>query len=96
MEKGYRYMCKKCGHIQDREEPMNTYTCPQCGNTTFNMFEVKKDIDSIPTVECPYCHSINTKKISGVTKGLTAIFWGAASAGKISKQWHCNNCGSDF
>lgn len=33
-------------------------------------------------IKCPYCSSINTKK----------IFFG----GYAQKQWHCNNCGSDF
>lgn len=45
---------------------------------------------------CPYCHSTNTKKISGLAKGLKVAFWGNAAAGQIAKQWHCNNCGSDF
>ncbi len=45
------------------------------------------------TVKCLYCQSTNTKKISNVSKaGSVAVF----AAGKVSKQWHCNNCKSDF
>lgn len=47
------------------------------------------------TAECPYCHSTNTKKISGTSRMASVGFWGLLS-GKIGKQWHCNNCRSDF
>jgi len=46
--------------------------------------------------ECPYCHSKNTKKISGTSKAWSVAMWGILAAGKVSKQWHCNNCKSDF
>lgn len=49
-----------------------------------------------PTVECPYCHSTNVKKISGASKMGSVMLWGVLAAGKVSKQWHCNNCKSDF
>lgn len=49
-----------------------------------------------PTVECPYCHSTNTKKISGLSKAGSVALWGVFALGKTSKQWHCNNCDSDF
>lgn len=48
-----------------------------------------------PTVECPYCHSTNTKKISGTTRFLSTGLFGLAS-NKIGKNFHCNNCKSDF
>ena len=48
------------------------------------------------TVKCPYCNSTNTKKISTMSKaGLVALF-GIFALGKTTKQWHCNQCGSDF
>lgn len=46
-------------------------------------------------VECPYCKSKNTKKISSVGKGISILTLGLLSS-KIGKQWHCNKCGSDF
>lgn len=47
-------------------------------------------------VKCPYCNDTNVKKISGISKGISAGLFGVFALGKISKQWHCNNCGSDF
>lgn len=46
--------------------------------------------------ECPYCHSKNTKKISGLSKVGSVALWGVFAVGKVSKQWHCNNCGSEW
>lgn len=48
-----------------------------------------------PHVECPYCHSTNTEKISTMSRAVSVSLVGAAS-GKIGKQWHCKQCGSDF
>lgn len=96
----YRYCCKQCGYVYDKNEAIETHICPQCGNTDFSLVEnyeeSLRNTNSALTVECPYCHSTNTKKISGLAKGLKVAFWGNAAAGQIAKQWHCNNCGSDF
>lgn len=46
-------------------------------------------------IECPYCHSTNTKKISGSSRVASFLTFGLASK-KVGKQWHCNKCGSDF
>ena len=48
-----------------------------------------------PTVKCPYCQSTNTKKIGAGGRLLSTLTFGIAS-GKMGKQWHCKNCGSDF
>ncbi len=48
-----------------------------------------------PKIECPYCHSTNTKKIGTTSRMVSAGMFGLASK-KIGKQWHCNNCKSDF
>ncbi len=48
------------------------------------------------TIECPYCHSTNTKKISGLSKAGSIALFGIFALGKTSKQWHCNNCDSNF
>lgn len=46
-------------------------------------------------IECPYCHSANVKKISTTSRIISTWLVGLASK-KIGKQWHCNQCGSDF
>lgn len=45
--------------------------------------------------ECIYCKSRNTKKISATSRLFSTGFFGLGSK-KIGKQWHCNNCNSDF
>lgn len=46
-------------------------------------------------VECPYCHSHNTKKISSTSKVVDTAMFGVFGQ-KRKYQWHCNNCKSDF
>lgn len=47
-------------------------------------------------IECPYCHSTNTKKISSLSKAGSVALFGIFGLGKTTKEWHCNNCNSDF
>lgn len=58
-------------------------------------YKLQEDVTAGRRVECPYCHSMNTEKISGVARGVSIYALGIASP-KIGKQWHCNNCKSDF
>ena len=46
-------------------------------------------------IHCPYCNSSNVTKIGTVNRAVSVGMLGLASK-KIGKQWHCNNCGSDF
>lgn len=45
--------------------------------------------------ECPYCHSKNTAKITTTAKAVNTVVFGIFGT-KRHKQWHCNNCKSDF
>ena len=47
-------------------------------------------------VQCPYCHSSNTTKISNISKGIALEVYGKYAIPKVSKQYHCMNCGADF
>lgn len=47
------------------------------------------------SIECPYCHSKDTKKISTTSKVVNTAVWGIFGT-KRYKQWHCNKCNSDF
>ncbi len=51
--------------------------------------------DTKTVVECPYCHSTDTKKISGTSKAINTALFGIFGQ-KRKYQWHCNKCGSDF
>ena len=55
----------------------------------------QQDLTSGKRVVCPYCKSTNTEKISTVSRAVSVSLVGAAS-GKLGKQWHCKNCGSNF
>lgn len=55
----------------------------------------QQDLASGKRVVCPYCHSTNTEKISTMSRAVSVSLVGAAS-GKIGKQWHCKQCGSNF
>lgn len=62
-------------------------------------YDPTKDPNSpyyIPVVECPYCHSTDTKKITNTSKAVHTAVFGIFSIGRNSKNFHCNKCGSDF
>lgn len=50
---------------------------------------------SLPQATCPYCHSTNTKKIGAGSRVKSTLMFGIFSK-KNGKEWHCNECGSDF
>lgn len=57
--------------------------------------KTQQDLASGKRVVCPYCKSTNTEKISTVSRAVSVSLVGTAS-GKIGKQWHCKQCGSNF
>ena len=60
-----------------------------------NASKQNKHIPNQPKISCPYCQSTNCKKIGTLSRMASISFFGFASR-KIGKQWHCNNCKSDF
>ena len=76
--------------------------CTECGKLTYEGPRKNPEpVNTIqfppkPTVKCPYCGSTNTKKISFGTKAAHTALFGVFAVGKVSKEWHCNNCKSDF
>lgn len=57
-----------------------------------NKYENQNNIEAI---ECPYCHSTNTAKITTTAKVVNTALFGLLG-NKRKHQWHCNNCRSDF
>ena len=49
----------------------------------------------IPVIQCPYCSSTKTSKISAMSRVVSIGIFGAGSK-KIGKQFHCQKCGADF
>lgn len=61
---------------------------------------IPKETDNIPIkntpiIECPYCHSINTTKITAAAKAVNIALFGL-HGNKRKYQWYCNDCKSDF
>jgi hypothetical protein len=91
-EKAVKYIQEQTGceaHIADQvvREWMNNDSNVEYRNPYNN-----KTIE----VKCPYCNSLKTSKISELSKVGRFALWGIFSLSKNSKQWHCNNCKSDF
>lgn len=59
-------------------------------------FQTKQPDKTELIITCPYCKSTNVKKITVTSKAIHTAVFGIFSLGRNSKQWHCNNCGSDF
>lgn len=96
----------------NKEEVISEWgECTSCGKRTYDHLFVYKDgqvniipcsvkpkdkyIPPKPTVKCPYCGSTSTKKISTLSRMGSFATFGFAGK-KVGKQWHCNNCKSDF
>lgn len=93
--------CPRCGYNQSYKRIFHDGSsefgeCMKCGEMTYIKFLKSASSQNAPTVECPYCHSTNTKKISRISKAGNVALWGIFATSKVAKQWHCNNCKSDF
>ena len=106
------YRCSKCKkiYIFDTTQPFST-CCPICkAEMEYQMsYDSDTELAAINKAkqaqqeaiahgrgaECPYCKSRDTKKISATGRMFSASLFGLGSD-KIGKQWHCNNCNSDF
>ena len=91
--------CPKCGCDKSYQKILFNYVsefgeCTSCGALTYN--KVLNGFNAKSKVECPYCHSTNTKKISTTSKVGSVALFGIFAAGKVAKEWHCNTCKSDF
>lgn len=102
------YMCPICNqiHFFDKDSRFSTI-CPDC-NVEMELIEQKwtsteaeekrrlnKINSPVTIVECPYCHSMNTSKISTVSRMTSTAMFGLASK-KIGKTHKCNDCGSTW
>lgn len=97
--------CQKCGCKESFYATSRCFDdciCCNCGNETYYNDEGKEQMpqfkpsDYSPIINCPYCNSTDVKKISTASKAGRVAIWGIFSIGKVTKQWHCNNCKSDF
>lgn len=88
--------CPKCGGIYEKSDGFTMCFECQCVLITEDEYRSSNYQADKPVVECPYCHSKDTKKISNLSKAGSVALFGVFALGKTSKQWHCNSCNSDF
>ncbi len=82
--------------------------CRHCGNELKNHILSKRPEDWVNpkkqiisfnepknTPKCPTCSSTNIRKLSATSKLVDVAVWGVLSR-KAHKQWHCDNCGSEW
>lgn len=88
--------CPICGGVYDKRKG---YTiCFTCGEKLIPENEYKGQpvyASGNSQVKCPYCNSTNVTKISTVDRVVSTGLFGLTSK-KIGKQWHCNECKSNF
>lgn len=70
-------------------------TPPSTYNPVYQTTKPPIILPNKPVIYCPYCKSDNTVKIDTISR-MGSIYIAGAASGKIGKQWHCNNCKSDF
>lgn len=104
-------ICEKCGSTKifaNNIEGFQVEVCEDCLNVkkyytdkeqrdkyNLKIQQEKEQTGRLPTVVCPYCQSTNLKKLDVIDRGVSFGLFGFASS-KVGKQWHCNNCKSDF
>jgi len=112
MCKPYNEPCKICGSTNQLlfdDDDRTSIFCQDCKN--FDDIYVSEElqkywdeqdqienmkVSTTPTVTCPYCQSTDTKKITNTSKAVHTALFGIFSMSRNAKQWHCNNCNSDF
>lgn len=98
--KEIEYLCPHCGNNKsfiNKTPYSEAGECTKCGDMTFYHKNPNRSFPNpILVIECPYCHSTNTSKITTTSKVGSVALFGIFAAGKVAKEWHCNTCKSDF
>lgn len=89
--KGAKFkICKNCGYI------VQTQQSDEYDNAVEKATIIREQKNKKLTVECPYCHGIDTRKITKTSKAVHTALFGIFSVSRNSKNFHCDNCNSDF
>ena len=102
-----RYPIAKSGDYVLIDSKQNK-TCKYCENIMKNHILLKRPEEWVAsrrktsavnvsenTPKCPTCSSTNIRKLSATSKLVDVAVWGVLSR-KAHKQWHCDNCGSEW
>lgn len=98
IDEKFANLCPNCNSEMQLE---GTYDCDtelaeKAKNTP--SYDPSQDPNSpyyIPVIKCPYCSSTDISKISVISRIVSTGLFGLGSK-KVGKQWHCNQCNSDF
>lgn len=88
--------CKVCGNEMVFYNSRNYNPDESLRAMKASKHKVIQDTPSTPTVTCPYCQSIDTKKITNTSKAVHTALFGIFAMGRNAKEWHCCSCKSDF
>lgn len=93
--------CSKCENTESFVKEVNGLEfgeCTNCHSMTYSkrVSQPTYTLNKKVIVNCPYCNSSNTTKISTLSKVGNVALFGIFALNKTSKQWHCNTCKSDF
>lgn len=92
------FIASKAGHKIDPVMIQKRIQYEERKELEYQEWKRNKDasMPKTPTITCPYCQSTNTRKITTLSKAAHTFLFGIFSVSRNSKQWHCNNCDSDF
>lgn len=88
--------CPQCGSTYFKDDGYTECIDDGCTLITQDEYSSYGYHADKPTVECPYCHATNVKKITNTSKAVHTALFGIFSISRNSKQFHCNHCGADF
>ena len=84
-------------NLKKSSEMITEYKAMELKNTELKEAIKRENLKSqqqyIP--HCPICGSAKLSKISTLNRAVSVSLFGIFSK-KIGKQWHCNQCGTDF
>lgn len=70
--------------------------CPACGGKVSEQAAACPHCGQPMAKRCPKCGSSDIEKISGMSKGLNAVMWGAFAANTLVNDFKCKKCGNKF
>lgn len=58
--------------------------------------EMRSLLDTSNKVTCPYCHSVNVRKLPKKSLFISNSLLFGGNLSEVGKNFHCNSCGADF
>lgn len=88
--------CNLVEQIRDKKEIPQTFTSKYPLEDREKLYGGQDNLIAQQSITCPYCKSTDVKKITVTSKAIHTAVFGLFSLSRNSKNYHCNNCGSNF